>query len=372
MASEVPEQAGASSKEEEPFVPTDPSTGLTDDQVQTSRSQWGPNEIPVAQVPLWQLFLRQWVGFLPFLIEVAMIVSLAVQDFVDFGIIFVVMLINAVLGFREEYHAKQSLDEISNKMESEVAVKRNGTTVQLSVKELVPGDVVLLVGGTIIPADTKWISGDVLSVDTSAMTGEPLPRKYPSSEYGDVLLSGTTVVGGECYGQVVRTGLHTEVGQAQAAIFQDKSVRVVSVFQTRIMRVVQILVTSSLAVVLAVLLVSGIAYDGFETSPKNTITDALAILVASIPIALPLVLNVNLALGASFMANQFHAIVTTLPALQDIASMSMLCSDKTGTLTTANMSIITERVFAAAGFTKEQVVLYAQLCSNADKKVRTL
>jgi len=370
---EVPEQAASaaaasSSEKDVPFVATDPSTGLTTTQVEAAIEQYGKNEIPVQEVPMWMLFLRQWVGFLPFLIEIAMIISLAVQDWVDFAIIFGVMLINALLGFREEAHAKKSLDEVSNSLDSEVAVKRNGDTVQLRVQELVPGDLILLVGGTAIPADTKWISGDVLQVDTSAMTGEPLPRKYPSSEHGDVLLSGTTVVSGECYGQVLRTGLNTEVGQAQADILSDKSVRVVSVFQTRIMFVVQILVSASLAMVIAVLLVNGIAYNGFTEDPKGTITDALAILVASIPIALPLVLNVNLALGASFMAKEFHAIVTTLPALQDIASMSMLCSDKTGTLTTANMSIILDRMVAADGFTKDNVILYASLCSNKDKK----
>jgi H+-transporting ATPase len=192
--------------------------------------------------------------------------------------------------------------------------------------------------------------------------------KYPSSEYGDVILSGTTVVAGECYGQIVNTGTHTEIGKAQESILQDKSVRVVSVFQTKIMTVVQILVSGCLALVIAVLLVQGIAYKGFDTSPRDVILDALSILIASIPVALPLVLQVNLALGASFMAREHHSIVTSIPALQDIASMSMLCSDKTGTLTTANMTIILDRIYAAGGFVQDDVILYAFLCSNADKK----
>jgi H+-transporting ATPase len=126
------------------------------------------------------------------------------------------------------------------------------------------------------------------------------------------------------------TGTNTEIGRAQESILKDKSVRVVSVFQTKIMVVVQILVSCCLALVIAVLLVQGIAYDGFSTDATKVILDALSILIASIPIALPLVLQVNMALGASFMAREHHAIVTSIPALQDIASMSMLCSDKTG------------------------------------------
>lgn len=383
------------------WVPTDPTTGLTSEQVAQALARYGPNEIPVPDTPLYLLFVRQFVGFLPFLIELAAIVSLAVQDYIDFGIILGILLVNGCLGFREEYHAKKSLQAVSASLDSEIAVRRDGLTASLLVKQLVPGDIVFLVGGTIVPADVLWISGDVVQLDTAALTGEPLPRKYPSAEHGRTLLSGTTVTAGECYGQVLRIGTATEIGQAQVDILQDKSVRIVSVFQQKIMKVVQILIAGSLIVVLAVLLVKGIVYDGFDDNVKETILDALSILIASIPVALPLVVQVNLALGASFLAKEHHAIVTSIPALQDIASMSMLCryvgvcvcvykciyvitarsiltfrfficweysSDKTGTLTTANMSVIPEQVFAAEGFTTEQVLLYAYLCSNPDKK----
>jgi H+-transporting ATPase len=347
---------------------TDLSKGLTTLQVEAAVAKYGPNDIPVPVTPLYKLFLGQFVGFLPFLIELAALVSIGVGDYVDFGIIAGILLINGVLGFREQYHAKKSLDEVSNSIESEVAVRRNGETSSISTKLLVPGDIVLLVGGTIVPADIKWLNGDKMKIDTASLTGEPIPRQYPSSDYGDVILSGTTVVAGECYGQVMSTGTDTEIGKAQADVLQDKSVRVVSVFQTKIMTVVKILVSSCLAIVLAVLLVDGIVYNGFDEDVRQTILDALSILIASIPVALPLVLQVNLALGASFMAKEHHAIVTSIPALQDIASMSMLCSDKTGTLTTANMSIIPERIFAGDGFSVDDVLLYAFLCSNADKK----
>jgi H+-transporting ATPase len=346
-------------------APTDPDTGLTTSQVEKALEKYGLNEIPAPVTPLYMLFLYQFSGFLPFLIEVAAIVSLGVQDYVDFGIITAILVINACLGFREEYHAKKSLDELSSSLESEIAVRRNGEVVQISTTQLVPGDIILLVGGTVVPADTQWIRGDAMQIDTAALTGEPIPRKYPSTEYGDVIWSGTTVVAGECYGQVMATGLKTEIGRAQADILKDKSVRIVSVFQAKIMVVVQILVSSCLAIVLAVLLVQRFVYD---SSVSDSILDALSILIASIPVALPLVLQLNLALGASFLAKEHSAIVTSIPALQDIASMSMLCSDKTGTLTTANMSIITDRIYAADGFTAEETLLYAYLCSNADKK----
>ena len=160
------------------------------------------------------------------------------------------LTVNACLGFREEYHAKKALDELSNQLESEVAVRREGETMVMPVQELVPGDVVVLVGGTVVPADIQWIKGDTVSVDTAPLTGEPIPRKYPG-QHGDVILvSGTTIMAGECYGCVIRMGTNTEIGQAQADVLRDKTVRVVSVFQK-----MQVLVTSSLLLVIAVLLV---------------------------------------------------------------------------------------------------------------------
>ena len=257
---------------------------------------------------------------------------------------------------------------MSNSLDNEIGVRRERVTTSVSTKELVPGDIVLLVGGTIVPADVKWVKGDKMSIDTAALTGEPVPRKYPSNEYGDEIYSGTTVVAGECYARVLRTGVHTEIGQAQSNVMKDKAVRVVSVFQQKVMHVVQALVASSLMVVLAVLFVEGYVYNGFETDTKKTLLDALSIMIASMPVALPLVLQVNLALGASFLAKEYHAIVTSIPALQDIASMSMLCSDKTGTLTTAQMSIITDGIHPMNDYTKNDVIRWAYLCSNADKK----
>lgn len=279
-----------------------------------------------------------------------------------------ILLVNGLLGFREEYHARKSLEEISNAVVSEITVRRNGTTLSIPTTMLIPGDIVLLVGGNMVPADVLWLSGDRMKIDTAALTGEPIPRTYPSEEYGRNILCGTTVLSGEAYCQVTAIGTYTEIGKAQADLLKDKTVRVVSVFQTKIMIIVQVLVSCCFGIVIAVLMVEGTVHDGFDQSVKQTILDALSILIASIPVALPLVLQVNLALGAAFMAKNYHAIVTSIPALQDIASMSMLCSDKTGTLTTANMSVIYDKIYTRGNFTTEQALSYARLCSNPDKK----
>ncbi|KAG7367335.1 E1-E2 ATPase-domain containing protein [Nitzschia inconspicua] len=213
---------------------TNADVGLLAEEVQQQREIHGWNEIPAPEAPLYLLFVHQFTGFLAILIEVAAIISLAVQDWTDFGIIVGILLVNGCLGFREEFHAKKSLDELSTSLESEIAVRRAGETKAVPTKELVPGDICLLVGGTVVPADIEYVKGDTMSVDTAALTGEPVPRKYPSSEYGDVILSGSTIIAGECYGIVVKTGINTEIGKAQADVLSDKAVRVVSVFQEKI------------------------------------------------------------------------------------------------------------------------------------------
>lgn len=163
-----------------PLYPEDPLYGLTTSQVAQSLAEFGKNEIPIVQTPLYLLFVRQFIGFLPLLIEVAALISLGIGDYADFGIILGMLFVNAFLGFREEYHAKKSLDELSQQLESKIAVRRNGETETVTVTELVPGDVVLLVGGQIVPADVQYMRGDIMNVDTAALTGEPIPRKYPS------------------------------------------------------------------------------------------------------------------------------------------------------------------------------------------------
>eukprot|EP00438_Fugacium_kawagutii_P003143 Skav207118 [mRNA] locus=scaffold156:242495:247259:- [translate_table: standard] len=270
--------------------------GLTSEEAKKRMEEYGPNEIPVVETPIWKMILSQFVGTMPVMLEVSCVISAAAGDWPDFFVILAMVLVNAALGFREEMKAKNALAELTNQMESSIPCLRDGKSESLPVSKLVPGDVIHLRGGALTPADVEWLEagwGDILSIDTAALTGEPLPRKYPSEEpldsqedsqrtlYGKLILSGTTVKSGEAY-CVVRTLL-----------------------------------------------------------------TALSILIAAVPIALPLVLQVTMAIGAYRMATDHHAIVTRMSALQDIASMDVLCSDKTGTLTTAKMSINLEKIWTA-------------------------
>ena len=151
-------------------------------------------------------------------------------------------------------------------MEQRIAVLRDGKAEHLLTRLLVPGDVVLLLGGVQVPADIEWIEGDILSVDTAALTGEPLPRIYPSDEYGPLILCASTILSGEAYGIVRKTGVNTEIGSTNVDIMKDKSHAKVSVFEERVLLAVKIIILASLIDVLVIFIVQGAARGEFTSS----------------------------------------------------------------------------------------------------------
>jgi H+-transporting ATPase len=254
-------------------------------------------------------------------------------------------------------------------MEQKIAIFRDGKAEHMLTRLLVPGDVVLLLGGVQVPADIEWFDGDILQVDTAALTGEPLPRKYPSKEHGNLILCASTIRAGEAYGIVRKTGTNTEIGSTNVDIMKDKTVAKVSVFEQKVLQAVRVIISIALVDVIVIFIVQGTVRKQFNMTDITTdFLTCLSIIVAAIPVALPIVMQVTMALGAGKMAREYNSVVTALPALQDIASMTILCSDKTGTLTTARISIHAESVWCSANFTKQDVALYAVLASNRDKK----
>mmetsp|Transcript_106802 Transcript_106802/g.278890 ORF Transcript_106802/g.278890 Transcript_106802/m.278890 type:complete len:1007 (-) Transcript_106802:87-3107(-) len=368
----------------------DERVGLTSERAEGLLEEWGPNEIPTPETPLLKIILKQFTGTMPLMLELSCLLSAVAQDWPDFGVIAAMLIVNAALGFREEMKAKRALDDLTKSMESTVTCLRDGAPTVLGVTRLVPGDVIHLRGGSMTPADVEWLEGDVLSVDTAALTGEPIPRKYPSDEYGKMILSGTTIKSGESYCIVRQTGVRTEIGQGQADILADRAQASVSVFEQRIMVVVNVIIALAVLDAICLVLVQGFARDGFRPDERNkTLLTALSVLIAAVPVALPLVLQVTMAIGAYRMATRHNAIVTRMSALQDIASMDVLCSDKTGTLTTAMMSINLDLIWPAsdAGFqvlgslsdhpgfsktserrTQQALLLMALLSANKDKR----
>jgi len=342
--------------------------GLGDVEVQQLRAVWGLNEIPEVVMPLWWMILKQMMGPMPYMIQAATVLSAILQQWAPFAILLSIIIINTAIGFYEEKKAKDALDGLKNSMTTTVPTKRNGTMVMLDVVDLVPKDIVFLRGGNIVPADCRWLEGDVFQVDTAALTGEALPRKVPSNQYGTELLSGCVVKQGEGFVVIERTGVNTEIGMGMTAIAENAGVEM-GFFEAKIMSVVTgiICITIIDIIVLTLFETMGRGHHLYGQGQNSMLLWDLAIMVAAVPIALPLVIQVTMAIGASTMASK-KAIITHLTALQEIASMKVLCSDKTGTLTTANMTIISERIWCAEGFTPDEVLTWAAIASNPNNK----
>jgi H+-transporting ATPase len=303
-------------------------------------------------------------------LEIAAILSAVDGDWVDFAIITFMLVVNALIGFHEEHKAKQSLDALKSQMTATVPVKRNGTMVIMPVADLVPGDIIFLRGGNVVPADCQWLEGDPMLVDTAALTGEPIPRKVPRPDRsgeepgaGSQLLSGCIIKQGEGHCEVKYTGLNTEIGQA-AGLVQEASGHSMGVFETKIMQVVKAVILITLIDAGVVLYVNVFQRD---VPLRKALLGVLALVIGAVPIALPLVMQVTMAIGAAKMASK-KAIVTHLTALQEIASMTVLCSDKTGTLTTANMRVMPQMIWTRNGHTRDDALIFSGVASNPANK----
>jgi len=239
----------------------------------------------------------------------------------------------------------------------------------LEVFLIVPGDIILVRGGNVVPADGMWMEGDELSVDQAALTGESLPVEVPREDSegepgsGKKLWSGSIVKTGEAEYFVTETGLYTMIGEAAKSI-QESGGKHTGVFEGKIIMAGRVLIILTLIAVGSLL----IYQVGFRHTPLEEVLEmSLSLVIASVPIALPMVMKVTLAVGAKEMAKE-GGIVSHLTALEEIASMKVLCSDKTGTLTTASMTVYHETAATFNNFSGKQVLELAALASNSANK----
>lgn len=344
------------------------AAGLTSSEAAARLVEYGRNEIPVEQESMLLIFGRQFTGTMPGMLILSCVLAAAVEDYQDLGIIAFMLIVNACIAFYEETKAMASLAALQDELTQRVSVLRDGSAIMLDVTELVPGDVIALRGGQAVPADCLWVEGDSIKLDTAALTGEPVPWTIPRPGGDDDvkrrrMLSGCVVVQGECLAWVTATGPRTEIGQAASMVAASKAgPRVVGLFESKILAIVKMLIVGSLCATIVVFAYQ-LARRGETLS--HVLLVSLSLVIGSVPIALPLVLQVTMALGARAMADH-GAIVTHTTALQEIASMTVLNSDKTGTLTTAKMSIIPDMIWVAdSAYTKDDCLVFAGLASNA-------
>ena len=327
--------------------------GLSDDEAVRRLTRFGANEISEKTTSPLLKFLSYLWGPIPWMIEAAAALSIIVHHWVDVAIIVALLLFNAVIGFWQEYQAGNAVAALKKKLALQSRVRRSGTWRRIEARELVPGDIIRLRLGDIIPADAKLIDGDYLSVDQSALTGESLPS---SKEKGDIVYSGSVAKQGEMVALVTATGSQTFFGRT-ARLVADAGKP--SHFQKAVLQIGNYLIYLSLGLVVVLVIVQ--LFRG--TSFTELIQFALILTVASIPVAMPAVLSVTMAVGAVALS-KMKAIVSRLESIEEMAGMDILCSDKTGTLTQNKLTLGTPQLFEAA--TDQELILTAALASKAE------
>lgn len=325
--------------------------GLTEHEADQRLAQHGYNEIPEEKTHPLLKFLSYFWGPIPWMIEAALVLSALAQRLPDFLIILVLLLVNSVVGFWQEHKAENAIEILKQRLSPVARVLRDGQWKKIPARELVPDDVVKIRIGDIVPADVEIVEGEG-TIDESALTGESLPV---SKKAGELLYASSVVRQGEFVGVVRATGVNTYFGKTTTLVERAKGQ---SHLQRFILKVGDFLIILAVALVLVVLLV------GFERHEDmgELLRFALVLMVSAIPAALPAVLSVTMAVGAIALAKR-QAIARRLVAIEEMAGMDVLCSDKTGTLTLNQLKPATPITLASD---EREVILYAALASRVE------
>ncbi len=319
------------------------AAGLHADEAARRLKQHGPNALPHSAGPgVLQIFLRQFANLMVVILLIAAVVSYFLGDIKDVVIILIIAILNAVLGTYQEYRAEQALAALSAMQVPRVRVRRDGAVHEVSAEDLVPGDIVLLGEGDRVPADGRLIEAANMQIEEAALTGESVPvsksaQPIPGSDpvplgsRSNMAYMGTSINFGRAEMVVTATGLKTELGKIATLLMGVAETE--TPLQKRINRLGQILVLGAVVVVIAVFILGvarGIALN-------DMLITAIGLAVAAVPESLPAVITVALSLGAARMV-QRHALIRRLPAVETLGSVTIICSDKTGTLTKNEMT----------------------------------
>lgn len=343
----------------ESLLKTDVKNGLSVEEAAGRLIQFGFNEIAEKKAnPILKLLSYFW-GPISWLIEAAVILSGVIKDWVDFGIILGLLFVNAFIGFIEESRAESALDALKNTLSLKSRVFRGGDLIEIESRNLVPGDIIIVRLGDIVPADCRLLgigatgeaTGD-LHIDQAALTGESLPV---TKRRGDLCYSSSIVKQGQQLAVVAKTGANTFIGRAANLIAITNEM---GHFQKVVNKVGNFLIgiTLILAIILLIVLIVAKHLDGLQA-----VQYVLVLTIAAIPVGLPTVLSVTMAVGAQQLARK-QVIVKRLPAVEEMAGISVLCSDKTGTLTLNQLSLV--EPFLKGEFTNEDLLLAAYLASE--------
>lgn len=326
-------------------------SGLSATEAKRRFEEWGPNAIEEKKKTLFTLFFRYFWGPIPWMIESAALLSCVVGNWDDFIIIFILLLVNGLIDFWQEYQAGNAIEALKHNLAPRCKVKREGEWKEIDAKELVVGDLIRVAIGNIIPADAKVIEGDYLTVDQSTLTGESLPVV---KKLNDLIYSGSVAKQGVVNALVIATGANTFFGKTTKLVEEAKPL---SHFQKAVLQIGDYLIYLSLMLSFLLVIVQLL-----RATPLIELTQfVLILIVASIPVAMPAVLSVTMALGA-LKLSKMNAVVTKLDSIEEIAGIDILCCDKTGTLTKNQLSL--GETIPYGSCKPEEVILTAMLASE--------
>mmetsp|Transcript_13677 Transcript_13677/g.39864 ORF Transcript_13677/g.39864 Transcript_13677/m.39864 type:complete len:972 (+) Transcript_13677:216-3131(+) len=326
--------------------------GLTTEVAQQRLDRFGRNELTEKVIPKWQKFIKCFRGPMPYMIWVAIIIEGIIQDWPNFVVLFILQMVNGCLAFNEANKAGNAISALKASLKPEAQVKRSGVWKNMDAALLVPGDRIALAAGASVPADARICPGQPIDIDQAALTGESLPVTFYE---GNVAKMGSNVIHGEVEAIVSATGVNTFFGKTAALI---QSVKEIPHFQKVLLTIMKTMVSISLVVVSICLIFLLVQKEPF----LKALAFSVVLVIASIPIALPVVSTTTMAVGSKRLADQ-KAIVAQLASIEQLAGMNMLCSDKTGTLT-LNKMVLEDYTGYAPDITKEKVLQYAALAAK--------
>ena len=361
---------------------TNTDNGLSDEEAAKRQEEFGANELPEPKKDSALIkFFKHFNDVLIYVLLAAAVITLFLGHFIDTGVILMVVVINAIIGYIQQNKAEKALDSIRKMLSLKATALRSSVRKEVPSADLVPGDLVLLSAGDKIPADIRILEADNLNVEESSLTGEStaveknsavLPEDTGLADRLNMVFAGTTVSSGSGTGIVVAIGADTELGKISSSMEEVEGLQTPLLKQTAAFGKV-----ISLIIVVSAALMFGIGYLFHDYGTSELLLAVIGLTVAAIPEGLPAVLSIILALGVQRMAGK-NAIVRNLPSVETLGAVTVICSDKTGTLTKNEMTVtsvmLKEKEFAVTGtgYSPEGTILHwdktAKLANHPDLK----